>query len=182
MCDFGLTAMAVAPMAMMAGSTAMGVAGAISQGNAQKRMAEYESQVARNNAEIASRNEVKAYKAGAMEAQQQRTKMATLLGSQRAGYGASGVDVNTGSAREVQKSSQSLGYQDLLTIRENTRAKANAFRQQGTDYLNRANMALMGGANAQMAGYMGAATSFLDGASSMYLSGVKQGYWGTQSK
>lgn len=174
MCDWG--------MALQGASMAMGMAGSISGGNSQKALAEYEAQVAHNNAEIASKNEAKAYKAGAMEAQQQRTKMATLLGSQRAGYGASGVDVNTGSAREVQRSSQSLGYQDLLTIRENTRARANAFRQQGTDYLNRANMALMGGSNAQMAGMMGAGTSFLDGASSMYSSGVKQGYWGTQSK
>lgn len=163
-------------LAMIGGQTAMSVFGGISQGQSQKAMAEYNATISRNNAMVAEENVREAQRAGAMQEQQQRVKMATLLGEQRTGFGASGIDVNTGTAKKVQTSSASLGYQDLLTIRENTKAKRKQLRQQAVDFTNQANLELMRGSSAQSASNMGAMSSFLDGASSFYNTGEKTGW------
>jgi hypothetical protein len=168
-------------LAMIGGQTALSVFGGISQGQSQKAMAEYNATISRNNAMVAEENVREAQRAGAMQEQQQRVKMATLLGEQRTGFGASGVDVNTGTAKKVQTSSASLGYQDLLTIRENTKAKRKQLRQQAVDFTNQANLEFMKGSSAQSASNIGAMSSFLDGASSFYGSGKSSGMWGGSS-
>lgn len=59
---------------------------------------------------------------------QQRAKTKQYVGAQRAGYGASGVDVNEGTPLEVQADTERIGELDALTIQANTSRKVNSLQ------------------------------------------------------
>jgi len=61
---------------------------------------------------------------GDREETQHRIQVSKLVGSQRAGYGASGVLVDSGTALDVQRETESMGDADALTIRFNARHEA----------------------------------------------------------
>jgi len=174
MCDFGITA-----LALMGASAGMQIMGQQQQAKAQQKASNYQAQIAQNNAVIAQENVREAQKAGAMEEQRQRVKMAQIVGSQRAGFASSGIDAMTGSAKEVQDSSASLGYQDLLTIRENTKAREKAFHQQSKDFTSQAVMSKFEGKNARTSANIASVGTFLDTASSMGQFAYKQGMFGS---
>jgi len=76
--------------------------------------------------------------AGRQATRQQRVQTNQLVGSQRAGFGASGVDVNVGSALDVQVDTGKMGEMDAQLIKENydkqaygQRAQAEILRAQG---------------------------------------------------
>lgn len=91
-------------------STAFSVVGAISQGRQEKKAAEYNAAVARNNA-IAARQQA------AANAQAQDREARRRIGAARAGYGASGValegsplDIIEQSAMEAELDRQNILY------------------------------------------------------------------------
>lgn len=64
-----------------------------------------------------------------------------VTGGQRAAYGASGVDINSGSAADVIANDKQLGALDVLTLKQNAAREAHGFEMQ-------ANLARKAGANA----------------------------------
>lgn len=111
---------AALPIISLASTVVGGVfsaVGAYNQNEAASNAAAYNAQVATQAASYARQaGEVKAEAAG--------RETAALMGRQRAGFAASGVDVNTGSPLDVQADTARFGQLNQLTIRNNAAREA----------------------------------------------------------
>jgi hypothetical protein len=116
---------------MTVASTAMAYQGQRAQGKFRKGTAEYNARVAENQAQETRR-------AGTEAENIQRRKTAELLSKQRAQLGAAGVELESGSALQLQEDTLTLGEADALRIRSNTQLQVESLqtgagltRQQG---------------------------------------------------
>lgn len=132
---------------LMIGSTVMGAAGAIQQGQAAEmqgraaqQASEYNAKVADMNAKIAERQARDAVERGQQEEQQQRMKTSQTIGQQRAALAANGVDLGFGSPLDVLVDTATIGELDALTIRTNTRREERDILQQGANLKGQAGM------------------------------------------
>lgn len=91
---------------------------------------------------------------GRTEAEKQAMKTAATIGTQRAGFAASGLDVDYGSPVDVQASTAKLGKLDELIIQSNYDAKAIGLE-------NEAQMDRYAAKNAKTEGYLKAGSSIL---------------------
>lgn len=144
------------------------------QFDAQAANADYQSQVAANNALIANQNVAMTEQAGVAKEAAQGMKTAASVGTIKAAQGASGIDVNTGSAAQVREAAAELGAQDALTIRSNTAREAYGYEVASTSdtassklLTSEAGQAREAGDNAAEAGDISALGTFLSGASSV---------------
>jgi molybdopterin biosynthesis enzyme len=115
------------------------------------------------NAMIAEYQADDAISRGKFNEKRQRQATEKVIGSQRAGFAAQGVDVNSGSALNTQADAAYLGELDALTIRQNAAKEAWGYKVQAVSSRRQ-------GKNAEREGYMGAATTVIGGAGSMLLS------------
>ena len=166
------------------GSTAVGSAlsayGAYSQGQATSRMYGYQANMARINSQIALQNADYARNQGEQQAVIAGRQGAQQLGGIRAAQGASGLNVNSGSAADVQASQKSTTALDLTQIRSNAAKIAYNYDVQSTQDISQAGLYDLAGSNALTAGDLGAASSIIGGAgsvSSKWLQGNQQGLW-----
>jgi hypothetical protein len=77
----------------------------------------------------------------------------------RAAIGASGVDVNSGSAADVQQSQREIGLLDTATTASNAALDVYGYKSQATNFEAQAQLDRMQGDNALLAGFTGAAGS-----------------------
>ena len=84
-----------------------------------ERQAAYQESVAKNNAIVLGRLAEDAIQRGQKDEMEHRLKVARFKSRQRAELAASGVDVNEGSASDLQADTMMLGELDALTIRNN---------------------------------------------------------------
>ena len=155
-------------MALTIGSTIMGAAGQIQQGQATAAANNYNAKVQMMNAEISDRRAKDALERGAKEEQQKRRENQQLLGKQQAAMAANGVDLTFGSPLDVLVDSSVLGELDALTIRSNTNREEYDYRVQGANQRSQAQMSKGAASSALTAGYMGAAGTVLGGAGNAY--------------
>lgn len=153
-------------VAGLAGS-AISAAGQVEAGQAGAASASYRSQVALNNAEIAKRNAVQDIQSGEIAAVNQGLKTRTAVGNEKAQQGASGIDVNTGSAVGVRAGTAEMGMLDALTIRSNAAKQAYGQKVAETSDIAQSQLDTMEGEQAQTAGEIGAAGTLLSGASTV---------------
>lgn len=132
MCDL-VTAAAV-------GSLAFGAMGAYQQSAATKASAEYQSQVARNNAISAEYQAQDAIKRGEVAEAEQRRKTMMLKGTQTARLAANGIDISEGSPLQILSDTDWMGEQDALTIRDNANREAWGYRVQGQNSTSNSTM------------------------------------------
>jgi len=97
-------------------------------GNAQSKVDLYNAQVAANNAKVDALQSDDAIARGSTAETVHRKQVKALIGSQRASLAASGVDVNDGSALDVQTDSARQGETDALTIRANAAREAWGYK------------------------------------------------------
>lgn len=154
------------PAIAMAGATGIQALGSIFTGNAEAASEKYAAGIAGNNALIAQQNANYATEAGDIQATNENLKTGQVVGAQRAGQGASGLDVNSGSNVDVQASTRSLGALDALTIRNQAARQAYGYETQSQSFKAQSALDLATAKNAKTAGYVGATTSLLSGASS----------------
>lgn len=153
MCD-PVTISAVAVVA----STAM-------QAQAQQQQGRYRKGVADYNARVAE-NEAQEVRGAGVEAENvKRLRTAELLSKQRAQIGASGVELNSGSALQLQEDTVALGEADALRIRSN-------FESRATSLETGAELTRSQGAFAQSAGEKGAVGTILGGTGKFLDTGV----------
>lgn len=117
-----------------AASTAATVAASAAQASAQKRSADYQAQVAANNAKTAEANAEYSQQVGDTKVAAKQQQTAQMIGAERAGLAASGVDLDSGSALRLQTDTATLGAVDAGTIRANAARDAYGFRTQGLNY------------------------------------------------
>ena len=117
---------ALIPLAV--GNAIAGGIGAYAQGHAASQAANYNAAMAIQNANIQKQNATIAGQSGSQQAGMQSLKTRATMGSERANEGASGVNVNSGSAIDTQASTHEIGMMDALQIRTNAAREAHGYR------------------------------------------------------
>ncbi len=108
----------------------VGAAGAIQEGQAQAGAARYNAQVDLANASQARQNATIAGQAGEAQAGLESLRGKAQMGDIRATQGASGIDINSGSAKDVQMSASNINRLDAMTIRSNAVKEAYGYQTQ----------------------------------------------------
>jgi hypothetical protein len=140
--------------------------GAMQQGHAQAAQANYQAAVARNNAIIQQQNAAQAAATGRAQAQVQDLQNARRLGMIAAAQGASGIDIGSGSFRDVTSSAAQLGRLDTQTVMQRALEQARGYNIEAASQTAQAQLDQMQAQQAQRAGMIGGVSSLLGGASS----------------
>lgn len=78
---------------------------------------------------------------GTKEADQQRIATRNMIGTQRAALAGNGIDVNTGTAAEIQDNTAQFGEMDAVTIANNAAREAWGYRVGAENDRNNARFA-----------------------------------------
>lgn len=142
-----------------AAGTVVQTIAAVKQGRAAERAGQRAQEAANSQAEIQDFNAAvadlqakDAVERGAEEESRFRTQIRSTIGTQRAAFAASNVDVNYGSAVDVQADAAFLGELDALTLRTNAAREQWGFQVQATDYRKRAEVTRKEGVYLEAAG------------------------------
>lgn len=159
MCDpVTLTALTVASTVVTAGSQIYGGIQANKQGKFDQKVAELN-----RDAELNKR--IDADNRNNIEQQRHWRQVGQRIGQQRAQLAASGVDVNFGSAADIQADTSLLGYEDSSIINQNTTNEIRGYE------INAANDRLQGlaarsrGKGQMIGSFIQATGTLLNGAS-----------------
>lgn len=142
--------------------------GSVVGGIEARQTANFQAQVAKNNATIAAQNATYATEAGESKAQQQEMSTRALIGNEVAAQGSSGLDVNGGSAVKVRSSAAALGTLSELNIRNNALREAYGFTQQSQNFESEGELDTAKGKNAMTAGIVGGVGALVGGAAKTY--------------
>lgn len=152
--------------------------GAEATGRAQQKTDQFLSQQALYNSEVAKQNEALAREQGELQAGRYGIGASTRLGQIKASQASGGIDVNSGSALQVQKSQQLVSNIDMDQIRSNAAKTAYNFDVESVQDKNQAQLYTMAGSNAAAAGQVNAGASLISGAGSVaskWLAGGQSG-------
>ena len=160
--------------ALAIGSLALSAFGAVKQGKATKQAGKLANEAAQAqagiidyNAAVADQQAADALTRGQEQEQQVRSATRQVIGSQRAGYAAQGVDVGSGSAADTQADAAFLGELDALTVATNAAREAHGFAVQATDLRNRANVTRRTGVNQEKAANAAGNSAYIAGAANV---------------
>lgn len=158
-----------APAALIAGGIGAGVQayGQVEQGQAQANAANYQAEVARNNAVIANQGADYAISAGQAQSANVSRRGAANIGKIKTAQAASGVDVNSGSAAAVQEGARETNKLDTETVLNNSELQAYGYRSNATSYTAQAGLDTLQAEQAPIGADLAAAGGFLGNASSL---------------
>ena len=159
--------MAIGGMAASGAQGILGAIGSVMGADAKSQAYKYQSSMAWYNAAIAKQNQKYAFDVGEQQAERQGIAGAAQAGQIKAAQGASGVDVNTGSAKQVQDSQHLVSQMDLNTIREKAAKTAYDFSVRAVNYENQAKGYDIAAKNAQTEGKIGMVSSLIGAAGSV---------------
>lgn len=119
---------------MMAGSmgaqSISSIGTSYSQSQALKAQGEYQKQVADANSSLATIKAQDAVQRGNAASGRNDMQTKRMIGTQRAALASQGIDVNIGSAADVQGDTAAMGALDSLTIRNNAWREAWGYKVQ----------------------------------------------------
>lgn len=130
-------------LALAAISTAVGVAGAVEQANARQEQADYNAQVARNNAITAEHNAQDVEDRGARAQSDLRTRVRQTMGSARSALSGNGLLMDGGpdtTSGQLMTDLAMAGHMDVLTLTENVDREARRARVQGSNFTAQAGL------------------------------------------
>jgi hypothetical protein len=139
----------------------LGAEGAKVTAQDTQNMYNYQAGVAQINSKIDLQNADYARNQGEIQATQFGLKEAQTEGNIKVAQAASGLDVNSGSAVDVQRSQHTLGQMDMTQIRSNAAKTAYDYDVKSVADLNQSTLDVMGGQNAIVAGQYQADASIL---------------------
>lgn len=153
------------------GSTIFGAltqaAGAKAVGQAQQETNQFLGTQSFYNSMVAQQNASLVREQGEVEAQKYGMGAAQRMGQIKATQASSGLDINSGSALQVQKSQQLVSDIDLDQIRSNAAKTAYNYDVQAVQDKNQGQLYFMAGSNAAQAGQINATSSIISGAGSV---------------
>lgn len=117
------------------------VGSAYAESESIKAQGSYQRSVADANAELSNMQANDASKRGEAAVNDLRKATKQKVGAQRAAAAASGVDVGSGSAAQLQEDTALQGVQDTLTIRNNATREAWGFRAQANNFQSQGDFA-----------------------------------------
>lgn len=112
---------------------ALSALSAYSSARTQKKTAEYQAQVDRNNASTAEWQAADAVQRGNAAAAGERRKGQQTLGTQRAAMAAAGLDISSGSALSILEDTDYFNEADQLTIKSNAAREAWGYKVQANN-------------------------------------------------
>ena len=127
-------------------------AGIEANAQAAQTAANYSAKVAENNSIVAQQNADRAIEAGQQKAQTASLKNAATVARIGAGMAANGIDVNSGSAVDVQESQRKTGVLDAETVLSNAQLEAYGYRTQASNFDSEAALDTYRGSSAAAAG------------------------------
>lgn len=163
---FSLTLAAVGAAASAGGAITSAI-GSKYSGEAKGRMYEYQAGIAKINEQIEKQNADYARKSGEVVASEVGAKAKQTMGLIKAGQGASGIDVNSGSAVQVRDSQQKKNEFDQTIVRSNAARQAYGFETGALTQQANAGLAGMGAEASRTAGDLGATASIIGGVGSV---------------
>ena len=107
--------------------------GAYNASSAQRQSLDYQASVQSDNAIIAQDKASIAVDNGQTSAENQELKTAQTLGTQRAAISANGIQMDSGSAANLQQSTQMMGQRDTDQIQTNALREAWGYSTQSAD-------------------------------------------------
>ena len=122
------------PAILIAAGAAATIGGQLYSGVIASQNAKYAGQVADMNRERANEQAVDALNRGAQEHQIHYREVAATMGSQTARLAANGIDVSSGSARDVIGDTAMIGEEDSRTIAQNTYREMRGFEIDSLNY------------------------------------------------
>ena len=153
------------------GGTAYGAVtsaqGAEAAGEAGQQQANYQAGIAQLNSQIALQNQDLALATGQSQELNYGMGARSRMGAIRAGGGASGIDIGSGSKAAVQSSQQLVSSIDLTTIHNNAAQKAYNYQVQATEDTSQGIADVAAGENERQAGNIKAEGSLISGAASV---------------
>lgn len=157
------------PIAMIATAAGAGLSavGQLQQGAAQSAMYSYQAGVARANAMIAERNAQWATLEGVRREEISGQKTAFQRSEAIAQQGASNLDVNRGSAKQVQESITQVGRQQEDIIGSDAVRRAYGYRVEEAQDVAQAGAFSSASKTARTASYLAAGGSVLGGIESV---------------
>lgn len=138
--------------------------GAQSQAQAASESANYNAEVAANNQLEANQAATVAQQQGAQAQVEKAYQEDVLVGQQKAGLAANGVDVGSGSAVNLLSDTKAAGELDQLTIQNNAAREAQGYLNQGIGYANQAQIDQAAGQAALQGGALKADSALVTGA------------------
>lgn len=157
---------------LIAGAVASTVS-AISSGIQQNRALSQQADAAQYNAGLSENQATQAFASGVQRESAQRRSAAQTLGEQRAAFGASGVDANSGSALDVQLQSTRNAELDALQTRYEGILTGQNYQQQAAMGVYQADTLRSSASNARNSSYVTAAGNLLGGLGSAYAVGAR---------
>lgn len=168
-----------------AGGSLMSGFGALASGFSNKSMYDYQSGVAQLKSQIDQWNAESARQTGEVSSLSAGLQQGQQFGKIIAAQSASGLDIRSGSNKQVQDSTRQINQLDTDIIRSNAAKTAYGYETESVADQAQANVYSMAGNNSLAAGFMGLGTSIMGGISSVsneWLQGNRVGLWnGTQS-
>lgn len=159
--------MGFAPLALGAAGAGISAIGAIEGGEATAAAANYQAQVAQNNAIIAGQQARYASAAGQEQATVTGLQGAALGGKIKASQGANGVDVNSGSAVKVQQSQREATSLNEQQVENTAQQQVYGYRAQAVGDEATSQLETMEAEQAPIGADLGAAGGLLGSASSL---------------
>jgi hypothetical protein len=175
------------PVSMIAigGTAAGGIISAMGNlfgGESSAAAYRYQAGVAAINKKINLENADYERYVGEVEAQRSGLGTAQRIAAIKAGKGASGIDVGSGSAADIIDSQHAVGLRDQSVIRANAARKAYGFEVRASGNEAETNLLKMAASRAEIAGKIGALSSLVGGATSVaskWLMGSQMGLFGS---
>jgi len=141
MCDpVTLTILAGTAIAISAAGVGISAYSANQQTKAANQAAQYNAEMSKRNAEVANMQAADAQQRGELEEKQFRLNLSKQKGEMRAGYGASGAVVDSGSALDNLTDTVEYGELDALTIRHNTAMEVWGLKNQAANYMGQSEL------------------------------------------
>ena len=121
------------------------VGNTLAQSRAARTQANYDASVADQNARMSAFQAEDALRRGETETNRARMATKRLIGSQRAAMAAQGIEVDSGSAMDIQEDTAALGALDAQAIQNNAYMEAFGYKSQAIDYTAKAKMSKLEG-------------------------------------
>jgi hypothetical protein len=157
------------PLIILGAGLAIDAIGKWKSGAAAKKAGQAEAARLEYNALIADLQADDALGRGADAVSKQRAVTRGVIGTQRAGFSGQNVDVNVGSAIDVQADAALLGEIDAQTLMHNAEREAWGYQAEALDLRIAADTARRTGAAQQSAARWGAVGSTLIGSGNLLL-------------
>ena len=124
------TALIVGATALSAGA---GIMNSYAQSKALKQQGQYEQQIYQQNARSLERQAGDTIERGRIEAAKVRRGARSVIGQQRTSYAGQGVDVNSGTALDLQDETFAMGEMDVLTVKNNSWLEAFGYKTEASN-------------------------------------------------